>query len=150
MHRTGPSAAANWPTGWRAPASAPPGLRSALRAHQRPPVRGGAIARNGAIDSLAGLAGAAALSLALWLAMPATVPAPLVIVLQATPEAAASGNAFVASVSGDGRALMTRPPQPVALQPGRLLELWSVLPQGAPRSLGLVSAQGVRAAARAA
>jgi anti-sigma-K factor RskA len=32
--------------------------------------------------------------------------------------------------------------QQVAVQPGRVLELWSVPPQGAPRSLGLISADG--------
>jgi anti-sigma-K factor RskA len=49
----------------------------------------------------------------------------------------------VASVNADGGALVTRPVQPVALQADRVLELWSVPPQGAPRSLGLISAQGV-------
>jgi len=66
-------------------------------------------------------------------------------VLQATPDAAAAvgaGTSFVASVSGDGRSLVTRPLQRVAVQPGRVLELWSVPPDGAPRSLGLISADG--------
>jgi anti-sigma-K factor RskA len=89
---------------------------------------------------LAGTATVLALSLGLWLANPAPTLAPVVIVLQATPDAA--GGAFVASVSGDGRALVTRPLQQVAVQPGRVLELWSVPPQGAPRSLGLISADG--------
>jgi anti-sigma-K factor RskA len=91
---------------------------------------------------LTALASVATLSLALWLANPSPLPAPLVIVLQATPEATAAGSAFVASVSGDGRALVTRPLQPVAVQTGRVLELWSVPAQGAPRSLGLISADG--------
>jgi anti-sigma-K factor RskA len=91
---------------------------------------------------LSAIAGVAILSLALWLANPAPVPAPLLIVLQATPDASAAGNAFLASVSGDGRALVTRPLQPVAVQAGRVLELWSVPAQGAPRSLGLISADG--------
>lgn len=93
--------------------------------------------------SLAGLASAAVLGLALWLAVPAPTAAPRVIVLQATPSADPGGNAFVASVSGDGRALVTRPLQPVAVQPDRVLELWSVPPEGVPRSLGLISARGV-------
>jgi len=40
------------------------------------------------------------------------------------------------------RALVLRPIGPVPLAAGRALELWSVPGQGAPRSLGLVSAQG--------
>ena len=47
-----------------------------------------------------------------------------------------------ASVSGDGRSLVARPLQPVALATGRVLELWAVPPAGAPRSLGLISAAG--------
>jgi anti-sigma-K factor RskA len=37
---------------------------------------------------------------------------------------------------------VTRPLQQVTVQPGRVLELWSVPPDGAPRSLGLISADG--------
>jgi len=55
---------------------------------------------------------------------------------------------FVASFSADGRSLVTRPLQPVALQTDRVLELWAVPPQGAPRSLGLISASGVSVIAR--
>jgi anti-sigma-K factor RskA len=92
---------------------------------------------------LAGLASVAVLALLVWLANPAPLPAPLVIVLEATPDAPPGDNAFVASVSGDGRALVARPLQPVSVQSDRVLELWSVPPQGAPRSLGLISSQGV-------
>jgi anti-sigma-K factor RskA len=91
---------------------------------------------------LTAFASVATLGLALLLLNPKPLPAPLVIVLQATPDAASGGNAFVASVNADGSALVAQPLQPVALQPGRVLELWSVPPQGAPRSLGLISAQG--------
>ncbi len=94
---------------------------------------------------LAGVATVTTLSLALWLANPAPTLPPVVIVLQATPDAAAAvgaGTSFVASVSGDGRALVTRPLQQVSVQPGRVLELWSVPPDGAPRSLGLIAADG--------
>jgi anti-sigma-K factor RskA len=38
--------------------------------------------------------------------------------------------------------LVTQPLTPVALTANRVLELWSVPPQGAPRSLGLISASG--------
>ncbi len=94
---------------------------------------------------LAGVATVTALSLALWLANPAPTLPPVVIVLQATPDAAAAvgaGTTFVASVSGDGRSLVTRPLQQVNVQSGRVLELWSVPPEGAPRSLGLIAADG--------
>jgi anti-sigma-K factor RskA len=66
---------------------------------------------------------------------------PLVIVLSANPDAAAVMNAsFVASVSPDGRALVLKPVNVPALEATRALELWAVPAQGAPRSLGLVSA----------
>ena len=100
---------------------------------------------------LTGVATVAALGMALWLANPVPTLAPVVIVLQATPDAAAAvgaGSSFVASVSGDGRALVTRPLQQVNVQPGRVLELWSVPPQGAPRSLGLISADGTTVLSR--
>jgi anti-sigma-K factor RskA len=69
--------------------------------------------------------------------------APIVVVLGANPEAAQALNAsFVASVTADGRALVLRPINDVALTPGRALELWAVPAQGAPRSLGLVRESG--------
>ncbi len=90
------------------------------------------------------LATGAALSLAVLLSVPPPVSAPVVIVLQATGAGAVGGPGhFVASVSGDGRALVTRPLAPVAMAGDRVLELWSVPPQGNPRSLGLISASGV-------
>lgn len=88
-----------------------------------------------------GVAGLAALALAVALVLPAPPQAPVVIVLQSTGEAAPAG--FVASVSADGRALVTRPLMPVSLQADRVLELWSVPPQGNPRSLGLIAADGL-------
>ena len=91
----------------------------------------------------ASLATIAAVGFGVLLSAPREEQPPVVIVLQATPDAgAAAGSTFVASFSADGRALVTRPVQPVALQAGRALELWAVPPQGAPRSLGLISAQG--------
>jgi anti-sigma-K factor RskA len=85
----------------------------------------------------------AALSLALLLALPQPAQPPVVVVLQGTGGASQGVNTFVASVSADGRALVTRPLLPVALEANRVLELWSVPPQGAPKSLGLISASGV-------
>ena len=49
---------------------------------------------------------------------------------------------FVASISGDGRALVARPLVDVAVRPDRALELWAIPAGGAPRSLGVISARG--------
>lgn len=93
----------------------------------------------------AGLAAAAALTLGVLLSQPAPVQPPIVVVMAAQPAAAAPGvqpASFVASVSGDGRSLVLKPlteGQQVALN--KALELWAVPAQGAPRSLGLVSAE---------
>ncbi|MBE7419679.1 MAG: anti-sigma factor [Ideonella sp.] len=95
-----------------------------------------------------GAASTAALALALLVATPGPQAPPIVVVLQGTGDAAQPGGSFVASFSGDGRSLVTRPLQPVALQSDRVLELWAVPPQGAPRSLGLISASGVSVIAR--
>ena len=76
---------------------------------------------------------------------PGTPPAqpPVVVVLQGTGADAGVGGNIVASFSGDGRAMVTRTLTPVSLKTDRVLELWSVPPQGNPRSLGLISADGV-------
>ncbi|HJV61261.1 MAG TPA: anti-sigma factor [Albitalea sp.] len=92
---------------------------------------------------VAGVAAAAAIALSLLLANPGPAQAPIVVVLDATGAGAnGAAAAFVASISGDGRAVVTKPLRGVSLQPDRALELWAVPPQGAPRSLGLISAQG--------
>lgn len=97
--------------------------------------------RLGPWRALSGLATAAALALLLVVGQSPPPQAPVVIVLTANPEATAGLRAsFVASVSGDGRALVLRPLDPVPLQAGRALELWAVPPSGAPRSLGMVDA----------
>jgi anti-sigma-K factor RskA len=90
---------------------------------------------------LAALTTAAAFALAVLVVNPPVQP-PVVIVLQGTGAQAPGTASFVASLSGDGRALVTQPLQPVALQADRVLELWAVPPKGTPRSLGLISAQG--------
>ncbi len=93
--------------------------------------------------AISGVATLATLSLALLLAVPDPVYAPIIVVLDsATPaQAGATPASFIASISGDGRALVTRPLN-VNVQADRALELWAVPPSGAPRSLGLVSAGG--------
>jgi anti-sigma-K factor RskA len=95
-----------------------------------------------------GAASLAALALAVLLVLPAVQAPPIVVVLQGTGDPAQpAGASFVASFSADGRALVTRPLTPVALQNDRVLELWAVPPQ-APRSLGLISTNGATVIAR--
>ena len=93
---------------------------------------------------LSAFATVATLGLALLLAMPDAARPPIVVVLSAAPEAGADGAAqpatFVAGISADGRALVTRPLRNVALRPDRALELWAVPASGAPRSLGVIAA----------
>jgi len=89
------------------------------------------------------LATVAAVGLGVLLANPPPQAPPVVVVLQGTEAGGPAVTTFVASVSGDGRALVARPVIPVALPTDRVLELWAVPPQGNPRSLGLVSAAGV-------
>jgi anti-sigma-K factor RskA len=98
--------------------------------------------RLGLWRGFAGAASAAALALLVLTLQPPAPQAPVVVVLQATQPGPYAGSSFVASLSADGRALVTRPVQPVAVQPDRALELWALPPQGAPRSLGLISAAG--------
>ena len=89
-----------------------------------------------------GLASAAAMGLALLLANPGPQAPPVVVVLQGTEAGGPALGSIVASVSGDGLSLVAQPLQTVTMPAGRTLELWAVPPQGAPRSLGLISAQG--------
>ena len=92
----------------------------------------------------AALASVAALSLAVLLVSPSPTPAPVLVLL--SPAAPGEGGTavpgFVASISGDGRAMVTKPLVNVSLQADRALELWAVPAAGAPRSLGLISASG--------
>jgi anti-sigma-K factor RskA len=89
--------------------------------------------------------GVAAVALAVTLASPRPVQPPIVVVLSAPAPIAATANgereaaAFVASISGDGRSMVTKPLSRVSLQADRSLELWALPPQGAPRSLGVIS-----------
>ena len=90
------------------------------------------------------IASVAAVSLAVLLANPGPVQPPIIIVLSAaTPgEGGATPASFVASISGDGRAMVTKPLTNVKLEADHALELWAVPAAGAPRSLGLISASG--------
>jgi anti-sigma-K factor RskA len=97
---------------------------------------------------ISALATVAALSLAVLLAVPPPAQPPVVVVLQGTGGAAQGISSFVASVSADGGAMVMRPLMPVTVAPDRALELWSVPPQGAPTSLGLISPSGATVLAR--
>lgn len=97
--------------------------------------------RLGLWRGFAAFATVAALSFGVLLGLPEPVQPPIVVVLEGTGTSAGAAQ-FVASVSADGRALVTRPVLPVTLAPDRAFELWSVPPTGAPRSLGVISASG--------
>ncbi len=100
----------------------------------------------------AALASVAALSLAVLLASPGPALPPIVVVMNATAPAAEGGvlpASFVASISGDRRAVVTKPLVNVALQPDRVLELWAAAGKNPPRSLGLISASGASVVRRA-
>jgi anti-sigma-K factor RskA len=103
---------------------------------------------------LAALASVAALSLAVLLASPAPTLPPIVVVMNATAPAGSDGAvtpaSFVASISGDRRAVVTKPLVNVSLQPGRVLELWAAAGKNPPRSLGLISASGATVVRRTA
>jgi anti-sigma-K factor RskA len=103
--------------------------------------------RLGLWRALSGVALAGVVGLGVLLNNPPPTSPPVVVVLDSTgaapaPNVAAAGS-IVASFSGDGRALVTRTLTPVGVTPDRVLELWSVPPEGNPRSLGLISANGV-------
>lgn len=104
--------------------------------------------RLGLWQGLASAGGAAALALGvLLMLMQPPLQAPVMVVLLANPEqVAAAGQQparFVASVSGDGRALVLQPLASVVLTPRQALELWALPMSGAPRSLGSVSPTGL-------
>jgi anti-sigma-K factor RskA len=98
---------------------------------------------------LSGFATAAALGLLVMVNTPGPAQAPMVVVLSSTT-ANADGSAvpasFVASISADGRAVVTKPLLNVSLQSDRAFELWAVPAadggKSAPKSLGLISANG--------
>ncbi len=90
----------------------------------------------------AAFASAAAIGLGVLLSQPQPASPPLVIVLNANPDAqGVQPVSFVASVTPDGRALVLKPLGDVPLEANRVLELWAVPGAGAPRSLGLVSGE---------
>ena len=98
--------------------------------------------------AVSAISGVAVLGLALMLANPAPAAPPIVVVM--SPIAPAPGTSggpaggiiqtsIVASISGDQRAVVTRPLAGVDVGAGRVLELWAAAGTGAPRSLGVIS-----------
>jgi anti-sigma-K factor RskA len=130
------------------PVPPPPSVWSAIEARiaGRPaPVEsaaGGWWSRLAVWRGLAAFATTAAVTFAVLLSVPQPAQPPLVVVLSSTGGTTEGVQSFVASVSADGRALVTKPLVNVNLDSGRALELWSVPAQGAPRSLGLIKPDG--------
>jgi anti-sigma-K factor RskA len=91
------------------------------------------------------VAGLATLALAVMLANPGPPQAPIIVVLSAAAAPGSPANAivpasFVASITADGRAMVTKPIVNVSMEANRSLELWSLPPKGDPRSLGVIAA----------
>ncbi|MEO8155827.1 MAG: anti-sigma factor, partial [Rhizobacter sp.] len=133
-----------------APVPPPPSVWQGIEARIAPapaamPARPGWWAQLAVWRAFSGIATVAAITLGVLLASPQPAQPPIIVVLSSAGGAAPEGGvvpaAFVASISADGRAMVTKPISNVALQADRALELWAVPPQGAPRSLGLISAQ---------
>lgn len=98
---------------------------------------------------LTAVAGIAAVTFAVLLANPGPVRPPIIVVLSPTspavpvPGAAPSAApiaTFVASITADGRAVVTRPLVNLAIGPDKSFELWSLPANGTPRPIGLISA----------
>ncbi|MBC7958115.1 MAG: anti-sigma factor [Cytophagales bacterium] len=134
-----------------APVLAPPRVWQRIEARIAPKVA--TAARVGWWGQLAvwrafsGVATVAAVTLAVLLASPSPSQPPIIVVLSPAGVTAPAGGvvpaSFVASISADGRSMVTKPISNVALQADRALELWAVPPQGAPRSLGVISEKAV-------
>lgn len=106
--------------------------------------------RTGPWRAASGLATAALVAVLVLQPLAPPAAPPVVVVLGANPDAAQAVPArFVASVSADGRALVLRPIDAPALTAQQVLELWAVPAAGAPRSLGLVRADGATTLVRA-
>ncbi len=136
-----------------APIDPPPAVWNAIQARIGPSARAAEAARRQSWwqglafwRGMTAFATVAAVSAVLVLSRPTAVDAPIIVVLNATgAQGDATGGAIVpasivASISGDRRAVVTRPLTEFALQADRALELWAVPPEGAPRSLGLIAA----------
>jgi anti-sigma-K factor RskA len=120
-------------------------LEGRAEAPERTGLPNGGAARLGFWRTIAGFASLAAVALAVLLASPMTAAPPIVVVLSSTaavPSGSTAPATFVASISGDGRSVVTRPLIPIGVQTDRALELWALPADGKPRSLGLISPNG--------
>jgi anti-sigma-K factor RskA len=100
--------------------------------------------------AFSGFATAAVVALLVIVQQPPAVAPPVVVLLAANPQVAQPlQSRFVASLSADGRALVLRPVDAPPLSAHQALELWAVPGSGAPRSLGLVRADGATTLLRA-
>ena len=95
--------------------------------------------RLGLWQSLSGAALAAVVGMGVLLSEPPAPPIVIVLAAQA-PTAGLEPASFVVSLSADGGSLVLKPVNAPVLSAAQALELWAVPAAGAPRSLGLVSA----------
>jgi anti-sigma-K factor RskA len=93
-------------------------------------------------QGLSAVATVAAIGLGVALSLPEPIQPPIVVVLSPNQNEARLESRFVASVSADGRSLVLKPIDGATLTASQAYELWALPPSGAPRSLGVVSAQG--------
>lgn len=91
-------------------------------------------------QGLTGFALVGLVGMALLLGNPPPASPPVVVLLTANEASGAMPASFVASLNADGRALVLKPVNAPVLSARQALELWAVPAQGAPRSLGLLSA----------
>jgi anti-sigma-K factor RskA len=100
------------------------------------------------LRTLSFLSVVAVVGLSALLSNPPPAKPPLIVVLNSTtptdglPAGTTVPPAIIASVSGDGKAVVTRTLADVGVKADRTLELWAVPGSGSPRSLGLIAASG--------
>ena len=107
-----------------------------------PPAPGAWWQRLALWQAFSAVATAGVVGLAVLQALPQPDRPPIVVVLAANDGAGAGviPASFVASLSADGGTLVLKPVKVPTIDAARALELWAVPATGAPRSLGLVSA----------
>ena len=100
------------------------------------------------LRTLSFLSVVAVVGLSAWLSNPPPAQPPLIVVLNSTtptdtlPAGTTAPPAIIASISGDGKAVVTRTLVDVGGKADRSLELWAIPGSGSPRSLGLIAASG--------
>lgn len=100
------------------------------------------------LRTLSFLSVVAVVGLSAWLSNPPPAQPPIIVVLNSTtptdtlPVGTTVPPAIIASISGDGKAVVTRTLVDVSVKTDRTLELWAIPGSGSPRSLGLIAASG--------